>query len=73
MKVFKYDIRLMKWSNLDGTVYIFAQTHNIKGKVILLLKGYRSYRTIFGIVMRKKIASLAWFFDNKKPLLQVAA
>jgi hypothetical protein len=58
MKVLKHDIRLMKWSNLNRPAYIFAQAHTIKGKFILLLKGYRSHRTIFGVIMRKDITRL---------------
>jgi hypothetical protein len=58
MIVLKHDIRLMKWSNFNRPAYIFAQAHTMKGKAILLIKGYWFHKTIFGVIMRKEITRI---------------
>ena len=55
MKQLSCGIRLMRWSNSDGTSQIFAKASSIRGNAVLLLRGYKRHETLFGYVMRKPL------------------
>lgn len=60
VKWIKHDIGLTKLSicREGDTPYIFAKAWTFKGYLILLTRGYKRHKTIFGNVMMKEITRI---------------